>query len=60
MKTLVLEKSEKNIVVEALESFLSDLRMEISHTDNRDYREDLKYRKMVISKMIRLLKQEHN
>ena len=60
MKTLVLEKSEKNIVVEALESFLSDLRMEISHTDNRDYREDLKYRKTVISKMIRLLKQEHN
>ena len=54
-----LNIEEKQIIVEALEMFLSDLRMEISHTDSKDFRDELKHRKTVIAKTIHLLKDEY-
>ncbi len=54
-----LNIEEKQIIVEALEVFLSDLRMEISHTDRKDFRDELKHRKTVIAKTIHLLRDEY-
>jgi hypothetical protein len=42
---------EKEILVQLLESCLSDLHDEISHTDNYDYREMLKHRRQVLQKL---------
>ena len=58
MQEFGLSSDEKKIVAEALESYLSDLRMEITHTDSKDFREDLKHRKTVITKTIHILKGE--
>ena len=38
-----------------LESYLSDLRMEISHTDSMDFREGLKRREVFLKKLLREL-----
>ncbi len=35
----------------ALEDFLSDLRMEIAHTDSMDFREGLKAKKRILRKV---------
>ncbi len=59
MLTKELNIEEKEIVIEALEMLLSDLRMEISHTDRKDFRDDLKHRKIVIAKTIHLLRDEY-
>jgi len=53
-----LNIEEKQIIVETLEMFLSDLRMEISHKDKKDFRDELKHRKTVIAKTIHLLKED--
>jgi hypothetical protein len=51
-----LNMEEKQIVAETLEMSLSDLHREISHTDKKEYRDDLKHRRTVITKTIHLLK----
>jgi len=53
-----LSGEEKQIIIEALEFFLSDLRDEIAQTDLMDYREELRHRKKVISKTLHYLKEE--
>ncbi|KAA3610733.1 MAG: hypothetical protein D8M58_21055 [Calditrichaeota bacterium] len=58
MFTENLNIEEKQIIVETLEMFLSDLRMEISHTDKKEFRDELKHRKTVIAKTIHLLKDQ--
>jgi hypothetical protein len=45
MYEISLSLKELEILVTAIESYLSDLRMEITDTDSKDYREMLKERK---------------
>jgi hypothetical protein len=49
---LDLNDEEREILGVVLDSFLSDLRMEIADTDRMDFREMLKRRKAVIQKVI--------
>jgi hypothetical protein len=51
MIQLELAPREVEILVEVLDSYLSDLRMEIADTDSMDFREMLKERKEVIHKV---------
>ena len=55
MIQLDLEPEEQKILKEALESYLSDLRVEIADTDNMDYREMLKHRRDVLDKVVAAL-----
>jgi hypothetical protein len=48
MVHLVLKPTEAEVLRMVLESYLSDLRMEIADTDSMDYREKLKGRKAVL------------
>jgi hypothetical protein len=50
--SLELSNEESEILVDVLTGHLSDLRMEIADTDNKDFREQLKQRKAVIEKAI--------
>jgi hypothetical protein len=51
--TIKLSDSETEILSEVLESYLSDMSMEISDTDKMDYREKLKARRTVIRKILK-------
>ena len=51
MLRLELNKMEGEVLMSTLESSLSRLSDEISHTDSRDYREFLKGRKDVLIKL---------
>jgi hypothetical protein len=57
MINLDLTKEENDILATVLESYLSDLRMEIADTDSMDFRESLKKRKDVLKKVLETLKQ---
>lgn len=50
--TLELTRREAEELVKALESYLSELRMEIAGTDSWDYRQDLKERKVVLNQLL--------
>jgi len=54
--TLDLSRDEQEILIAILDNYLSDLRMEISHTDRLDFREQLKMRKRVLRKMLEKLR----
>jgi ribonuclease HII len=47
-----LTETEREVLLEAIESYVSDLRMEIADTDSMDYREMLKARKDVLSRIL--------
>jgi len=47
-----LDAKEREILKEVLESYLSDLRMEIADTDRMAFRDMLKERKEVLLKVI--------
>lgn len=47
-----LTGEETEILRAVLESYLSDLRMEIADTDRMDFREGLKHRKAVLMKVL--------
>jgi hypothetical protein len=47
-----LTPDEQSELRTALESYLSDLRMEISHTDSYDFRKELKERKAALEKVL--------
>lgn len=47
-----LTGEEREILRTVLESYLSDLRMEIANTDSKDFREMLKQRKAVLRKVM--------
>ena len=57
MINLDLNDQELLILTETLESFLSDLSYEISNTDLKDYREQLKDRRVVLEKIKNTLEQ---
>ena len=50
-----LKPTEAEVLKMVLESYLSDLRMEIADTDSMDFREKLKARKMVLRKVVALI-----
>ena len=52
MVELDISNEERKILADALESQLSDLRMEISSTDRKDVRDQLKRRKQVLKKAL--------
>ena len=55
MVQIELEPTEAEVLKLVLESYLSDLRMEIANTDSMDFREKLKARKMVLRKVVALI-----
>ncbi len=57
MINLDLTKEESDILATILESYLSDLRMEIADTDSMDFRESLKKKKAVLKKVLETLQQ---
>lgn len=58
MIQLDFTREEGEILLEILETELSDLRMEIANTDSLDFREMLKQRKEVVKKVITALRGE--
>ena len=50
-----LDPTEAEVLKMVLESYLSDLRMEIADTDSQDFREKLKARKMTLRKVVALI-----
>jgi hypothetical protein len=55
MVTLELSPEEAEELHFILDSYLSDLRMEIRETDNRDFRANLKRREEFVKKLLREL-----
>jgi hypothetical protein len=55
MQHLDLTPDEVAILEDLLTNDLSDLRMEIAHTDRLEYRERLKARKAVLTKVLEAL-----
>jgi hypothetical protein len=55
MVHIELEPTDAQILKMVLESYLSDLRMEIADTDSMEFREKLKARKMVLRKVLALI-----
>jgi hypothetical protein len=56
MIQLNLTGEERDILREALRSYLSDLRMEIADTERKEMRENLKNEERVLKKIIEALK----
>ncbi|HEX7089409.1 MAG TPA: hypothetical protein VF192_04695 [Longimicrobiales bacterium] len=57
MVRLELDREQAEMLREMLESYLGDLRMEISQTDQMDFREDLKKREALLKELIARLEQ---
>jgi predicted RNA binding protein with dsRBD fold (UPF0201 family) len=55
---LNLDEEDLKSVVKALESYLSDLSMEIADTDSMDFREELKNQRISIQKALEQLKRK--
>ena len=58
MAQLTLGTEETKVLAETLRSFLSDLRMEVSHTDSYDFREMLKRREEVLGGILAELERQ--
>ena len=58
MLHLDLTTEEQQTLVYLLEECISDLRMEIVDTDSVDYKEMLKHRKRVLTKLLQALQAE--
>ena len=56
MITIDIDKKEKDVLETVIESYLSDLRMEIADTDSMDFREGLKEKKAILNKVVTELK----
>ncbi len=52
MAHLLLELNEQDILIWALQSTVSDLGAEIADTENQEFREDLKHRKVVLQNIL--------
>lgn len=55
MITLDLTPEERDTLVEMLRSLHSDLRMEIADTDSLDFRDRIRERKRIVSKVLEAL-----
>jgi hypothetical protein len=54
---LDLDTLEQKTLLETLESYLSDLSVEIADTDRLEFREELKARRDVLNKIVNAVKQ---
>jgi hypothetical protein len=54
---LDLDATERSILLETLESYLSDMSVEIADTDRFEFREQLKARRDVLNKILDAVKQ---
>ena len=57
MIQLPLEQNEKEILSEVLEKKLSDLSFEIADTDQYDFKQELKERRVLLMKILEKLKE---
>jgi hypothetical protein len=55
MIKLDLDKNEVNVLIEALESNISELRMEIADTDSSSFREKLKEKKRILNRVLHIV-----
>lgn len=55
MTTLNLNQEQRETLQESLNSYLSDLRLEIADTDNHDFREQLKHKEVVLKDVLAML-----
>jgi hypothetical protein len=55
MVRIELQPTEAEVLKMVLESYLSDLRMEIADTDSMDFRDKLKARKVILRKVVALI-----
>jgi hypothetical protein len=58
MLELDLDLTEREVLLDVVETILADLRMEIGRTDRKEYREMLKKRKQVLQKTLLCLRGE--
>jgi hypothetical protein len=56
MTQLELSPEEREVLIEVLESFLSDLRMEIADTERLAFRERLKSQEQIIKRLLEALR----
>ena len=56
MLTLQLDAKEKEVLTEALTSYISELRMEIADTDSKEFREHLKSNEEILNQIVKMLK----
>jgi hypothetical protein len=56
MNSLELSKEEKDALIDVLESYISDLRMEMADTDSSFFREELKAKKQILIGILDRLK----
>jgi hypothetical protein len=56
MTQLELSPKEREVLIEVLESFLSDLRMEIADTERLAFRERLKSQEQIIKRLLEALR----
>lgn len=52
MVSINITEDEAKVLHTVIDSYLSDLRMEIADTDRKDFREMLKHRKQVLIKVL--------
>lgn len=52
-----ISEKEKEILIKVLESYISDLNMEIADTDQMDFRDKLKSERTVLRKFIREIRE---
>lgn len=57
MVQIEITSEEAQMLLEILETYLSDLRMEIADTDQMDFREGLKKRELFLKELIHRLKE---
>jgi len=58
MITLQLGTEESELLIEVLESYLSELRMEIANTDSSFFKDKLRAKKEVLKNILGSLRQE--
>ena len=56
MPTIELSREQADVLAQALESYLSDLRMEIADTDLKDFRDMLKHRKALLNEVLEAIR----
>lgn len=57
MKDLTLTEEESALLVEILEDYISEIRMEIADTDKSSFKEKLKTQKLAVTKILQQLKE---
>jgi len=56
MPTVELSREQAEVLAQVLDSYLSDLRMEIADTDLQDFRDKLKQRKAVLNQILEAIR----